>query len=429
MLILTPPARRLPSLPPVFSLSHQIKRYRTSHSRFSPASSPPLCFAPLSHSLLDRPVQSYISRSSDPYLNLSIEHHLLQKTAPESAVLFLYVNRPCVVVGRNQNPWTEVNLALLKDFRAEGAIGDGDGDGRGERIGLDLVRRRSGGGTVFHDFGNVNWTVISPSAKFTRDKHAEMVVRALRRVGVERARVNERHDIVVDLGERKTGWMNDTHSTPWMGGETRKVGGSAYKLTRGRALHHGTALLGSGNLGRIKEVLTAPGKGLIESKGVESVSSPVANVGIGNKQFMREVGGEFGKLYGQVETKEVGEEWLEDQGLRKGWEELKSLDWTYCQTPRFKISNESVRSANTRLPLLTMEAKGGCVENLHIKHREDAEGFALDLKDESSKHKIHEIQDWGRMLSMWEEASGKGLQHDHRSELGSWIESMLPARL
>lgn len=128
-----------------------------------------------SHAWLDRhlssPVQSYTSTSNDPYLNLSIEHHLLQKSTPETTIFFTYVNRPSIIIGRNQNPWLEVNLALLNPTRH--THDDASSPGA-----IDLVRRRSGGGTVFHDEGNVNWSIICPSANFTRDKHAEMVVRA-----------------------------------------------------------------------------------------------------------------------------------------------------------------------------------------------------------------------------------------------------------
>lgn len=281
----------------------------------------------LSQCTLDRlagPVQSYISTSRDPYLNLSIEHHLLQKTAPDSTVLLLYVNRPSIIIGRNQNPWLEVNLALLNPGRQSRVETEPPGLGV-----VDLVRRRSGGGTVFHDVGNVNWTVISPPKDFTRDKHAEMVVRALRGCGIDRSRVNERHDIVLDQGERNAEVNSgNTHSTSYKTGPEGptplKVSGSAYKLTRQRALHHGTCLLSSPNLNIIPDYLHSPAKPYITARGVESVSSPVGNILLDNDLFIARVQEQFAELYGTSSAScRVNEEWLEHELIRKGYDELK----------------------------------------------------------------------------------------------------------
>lgn len=244
-----------------------------------------------------RPLQIYRSTTTNPHLNLSIEHDLLLRTAPSSTVLFLYTNRPSIILGRNQNPWLEVHHPLLHR-------------GLPSSQPIDLLRRRSGGGTVFHDHGNANWTVICPPAVFDRDRHAEMVARALRGLGVGTARVNERHDIVVDSGGVEGG--------------TFKVSGSAYKLTRLRALHHGTCLLGSENLGRVGALLRAPGAGYIKARGVESVRSAICNVGVGRGEFEEAVVGGFRGMYGGegVEVEEVGEEMGGVEGVRKGWGEL-----------------------------------------------------------------------------------------------------------
>jgi lipoate-protein ligase A len=208
--------------------------------------------------------QVYQSLSSDPYVNLSIEHFLLEHAPADSSILFLYVNRPCVVIGRNQNPWLETNLKALHNDRVE--IGEGDD----ESDDVLLVRRRSGGGAVFHDLGNLNYSVISPRTTFTRNKHAEMVVQALHKIGATNTSVNDRHDIVMSSGTSEQGGLGA--SLP------RKISGSAFKLTRHRALHHGTCLLDSPNINDLGFFLRSPARDYIKAKGVESVRSPVTNV-------------------------------------------------------------------------------------------------------------------------------------------------------
>lgn len=268
------------------------------------------------------PKKAHIFRSTSPnaYINLSIEHHIFQSAPAGSRILFFYVNDPCVIIGRNQNPWVEVNLKAL----SRGISGDD------KTAPIDFVRRRSGGGTVWHDHGNVNWSVICDLNEFTRDKHAEMVVRGLRRLGVRRARVNKRHDIVLDQGSiEKEMDESDLHVSPFMGGENAslKVSGSAYKIARNRALHHGTALLGSEYLGMIGEMLRAPGREFISAKGVESVRSPVGNLGVSREDFEEKVEEEFSALYHvdreDVKAVDTGEECLEVEAVKKGFEELQ----------------------------------------------------------------------------------------------------------
>lgn len=301
---------------------------------------------------LSRPLQIYRSTSTDPYLNLSIEHHLLQRSHPDSTVLFLYANRPSVVIGRNQNPWLEVNLHQLRQGlpppsppQHGQASAQHDPSQHEERVPVSLVRRRSGGGTVFHDAGNTNWTVICPPAVFDRDRHAEMVVRALRALGVRGVRVNERHDIVMDVdGDSDVsvsgGGGYGGGSDP---GEKRtfKVSGSAYKLTRTRSLHHGTCLLGSEHLGRVSSLLRSPAEAFIKARGVESVRSPICNVGVGGEPFVDAVVNEFRRMYGEGAGSGVilgEEEALGTEDVVKGLRELASPDWIFGQTPHFTFS-------------------------------------------------------------------------------------------
>jgi lipoate-protein ligase A len=352
---------------------------------------------------------------------LSIEHHLFQTSPPGSKVLFQYVNRPSIIIGRNQNPWLEVNLALLRD-----KIDTPNGPRN-----VDLVRRRSGGGTVFHDEGNVNWSVICDFTDFTRDRHAEMVVRALRSLGVKRARVNERHDIVLDQGAETLSGHNtnidDTHTTPYTSPiRPLKVSGSAYKMARNRALHHGTALLNTPNLKLISKYLKSPARGYIEAKGVESVSSPVTNIGVENGEFMDAVRMFFVKQYDvpkDVEEVVVNNDALEVDSIRKGHTEMKNRSWMWEQTPGFTFSSEPLVDGKVDIKnvsaltficdfvnsdhilqdksRLTFEAKHGAILDCEWRA---ARASLVDLhvsqalKTRLEGAKIHEQRDWKPLM-------------------------------
>lgn len=226
--------------------------------------------------------QIYQSLSNDPYVNLAIENFLYKNTPNESKILFFYINRPTVVIGRNQNPWLETNLHLLK----QGPVHKDD-HSKAFNNSVILLRRRSGGGAVFHDEGNLNFSVICPKPIFHRDKHAEMVVRGLHKLGATNTSVNTRHDIVMSQDSAVVPpptnviplRTDDVESPPV---ETTphalKISGSAYKLSRFRALHHGTCLIDSPNLKSIGTFLKSPARPYLRAKGVESVRSPIGNV-------------------------------------------------------------------------------------------------------------------------------------------------------
>ena len=304
--------------------------------------------------------QIYISNSYNPFLNLSIEHYLLQKSSPDSTVLFLYRNAPCIVIGRNQNPWLEVNFHEVHRLRhlkvAPGDIAAASALARERWKNISLVRRRSGGGAVVHDLDNVNFSVICPPKDFTRDKHSEIVAQAIREIN-PRARVNERHDIVLDQGNllAEEGWPDpmDMHRSKFEpegdNGPPLKVSGSAYKLTRQRALHHGTCLLTCREISRISSLLKSPARPFIKARGVDSVRSPVGNVSDNlteresvRQTFERELIKAFVKAHGikseaycnldsrrwtseseELVTRYVGEELHGIKEIREGERELK----------------------------------------------------------------------------------------------------------
>ncbi|KAL4065143.1 hypothetical protein V8B97DRAFT_1867378 [Scleroderma yunnanense] len=271
----------------------------------------------------------YVSRSSNPFFNLTLEDWLFRHFPPHSPSLLLYRDSPCVIIGRNQNPWKEVNVTTARER------------------GVPWIRRRSGGGTVFHDLGNTNYSIHIPRMAFDRTKTAKVVVRAVRSLGVE-AYANERNDICVGgnkisiLYARFIAFLADgTYSSTY-----RHISGSAYKIVSNRAYHHGTMLI-STRLDVLGDLLRVD-KPMMHTKGVASVRSPVCNlVGtnpyLTHEAFVKAVIHSFREEYGVDDEPCIVDETPEytgDEYFQIGMGELRSWDWAYGQTPEFEYTLE-----------------------------------------------------------------------------------------
>lgn len=189
----------------------------------------------------------YVDNSgiTDARLNLALEEHVLRNRIEDDDLLLFYVNAPAIIIGRNQNTIEEINASVVEE--------------RGVRV----VRRVSGGGAVYHDLGNLNFSFMTRDvhARFNRyDLFNRPVVEVLRELGVP-AEIGGRNDILAD---------------------GRKISGNAQFATAGRMFSHGTLLLDS-NLDDVTAALR-PKPGKIESKGVKSIRSRVANI----REFLRE---------------------------------------------------------------------------------------------------------------------------------------------
>lgn len=376
--------------------------------------------------------QIYQSLSTDPYVNLSIEHFLLENAPADSNILFLYINRPCVVIGRNQNPWLETDLRALHNDRKTGTVGEDEA--------AVFVRRRSGGGAVFHDEGNLNYSVICPRTSFTRDKHAEMVVRALHQIGATNTSVNERHDIVMARSETQQNDVNEPL--------TRKVSGSAFKLTRHRALHHGTCLLDSPNIHDLGRYLRSSARDYIQAKGVESVRSPVGNVSsaladsfFSMQGVVQSVIEQFAQLYNvhpdavlraqraHANEPEVfaGDSWVagtvgevqsdHEPAIEKGIAELRSLEWKYTQTPRFTFSTYPIEEDPRERPPLPSSLPSTTRAFLRLQHGAIVESQVSVSPDESlasdQSNRVHAFLNGEKLhqltFSRWSEILKQGL--------------------
>ena len=175
--------------------------------------------------------------SHDPFFNQAFEDYVF-RTYREGDVLLLWRNRPAVVVGCYQNICREVHMRALLDR------------------GIPVVRRMSGGGTVYHDLGNLNYTLISDqTGPLDYNRCLEPVIRALNALGVP-AHKNRTCDIAVD---------------------GKKISGSAQKIAGGRVLHHGTLLFDS-DLSLLDEITTGRKNDAFCSKGTESAICTVTNL-------------------------------------------------------------------------------------------------------------------------------------------------------
>ena len=176
------------------------------------------------------------SEGLDPYRNLAIEQHLLETVLSGCCLLYLWRNERTVVIGRNQNAWAECRTTLLSD---EG--------GR-------LARRLSGGGAVYHDRNNLNFTFLMREEDYDLPRQLSVIQRACLLCGIE-TEISGRNDLLAS---------------------GRKFSGNAFYHHEGRAYHHGTLLIDV-DADAMSRYLS-PSKAKMQAKGVESVRSRVVNL-------------------------------------------------------------------------------------------------------------------------------------------------------
>jgi len=196
-----------------------------------------------------------VNDCTDPFRNMAFDQWCLESLPLDEPVFYLWRNRPSVIIGLNQNAFAEVNRAFL------------------ESRGIELVRRVTGGGAVYHDLQNLNYTIVGRTSDIERDypAYASIMAGALASLGVD-ARVSGRNDIVI-------------------GDEGLKVSGFAKRVWRDRLMVHGTIMYDV-DIDTLTHALDTPGSKL-SGKGVASVRSRVANLreqlsGIGSIEELQE---------------------------------------------------------------------------------------------------------------------------------------------
>lgn len=243
------------------------------------------------------------SRQTDPRHNLALEELLLHRVKPGECILYLWQNQHTVVIGRNQHAENECRIQAL------------------EADGGHLVRRLSGGGAVYHDLGNLNFTFLVTGEDYDVAKQTETILRAVQLVGIH-AEKNGRNDLTVD---------------------GQKFSGHAYYRTGNQCYHHGTLMVAVDMAPLEKYLNVSPLK--LQAKGVQSVRSRVANLRdfrpeLTIQELEEALETAFSQVYG-LPVQSLRYEDLDQQALAEGQARFSRPEWIYGDSRPMAVSREA----------------------------------------------------------------------------------------
>lgn len=264
---------------------------------------------------------------TDPSINLAMEEYILQNLIDDSYFLF-YVNEPSIIIGKNQNTYAEINKKYVDDNN------------------IHVVRRISGGGAVYHDLGNLNFSFVTDADEdsfHNFKKFTQPIVEALNEMGVK-AELTGRNDIQV--GERK-------------------ISGNAMFQKKGRMFSHGTLMFNS-NIEEVVRSLSVNEEKLI-SKGIKSVRSRVANI----SEFLgEELSMEAFKvdILNHIFEGNIQEYVLTDadweQIMKLSNDKYRTYEWNYGKNPQYNYEVKEKFAGG--LVEIKLEVKKGIIEDARV---------------------------------------------------------------
>lgn len=263
---------------------------------------------------------------TSPSLNLALEEYVLRHFDMSEDYLFLYINEPSLVLGKHQNVWEEVNVKYAKEYN------------------IEVIRRVSGGGTVYHELGNLNFSFIT---KYDKSKVGNYkyflnpIVKKLNELGVP-AEISPRNDIMAN------GF---------------KISGNAQFSTTKSMLSHGT-LLFDANLASLGEGLKV--KDRIISKSVKSNRSKVTNIRTflhptyDISAFKEKIAeGIFNQDYTDITQRKISEEeWSRVEALSK--DKYQTWEWNFARSPKCTIIKEKADL------IIEIDVKKGIIEDIRF---------------------------------------------------------------
>lgn len=263
--------------------------------------------------------------STDPYFNIATEEYLLRNFTENFFVL--YINEPSIIVGKHQNTIAEINLDYVKCNN------------------LKVVRRLSGGGTVYHDFGNLNYSFIANGSEGTMvdfKKFTQPIVEVLRELGVD-AQIGGKNDIRVG---------------------SKKISGNAEHVYKSRVLHHGT-LLFSSRLDELNESIKVDPNSYTD-KAVKSIRSNVANISeflkepISINKFAWQITNHIEATFTNCQKYNLSDvDVISINGLIAN--KYSTWDWNFGYSPSYELER-TISSANGEIKVKLVVEKGTIIQ-------------------------------------------------------------------
>lgn len=327
---------------------------------------------------MEKKLHYIFSDQTNPYWNLALEDDLLHSVESNEVIFYLWQNERTVVIGRNQNSWKECNLAQL------------------EKDNGFLARRLSGGGAVFHDLGNLNFTFLAQEPQYDVSKQLDVIVEAVKKLGIP-AEKSGRNDIVVS---------------------GKKFSGNAFYKTGKKCNHHGTILIDV-DMEKLPYYLNvAPEK--LQMKGVDSVRSRVVNL----KELNPDIDlakvkiallESFQEVYGgTLAEKQVSSD--AEKTIKKRAEFFDSEEWKYGKKILFDY--EAQKRFSWGDVWLQIQINKGRIENSKIW----SDGLDADFLAEISDQLAGEKFDSSGIVRKLESLSEDNLLHkEMKKDLIQWI--------
>lgn len=274
-------------------------------------------------------LQFLVSTETNPYRNVAVENYLVDREEASSMVLYLWKNRRTVVIGQNQNPYAECDVERLL---ADGGY---------------VMRRTTGGGAVYHDDGNLNFSFVAPYEHYNQERQFEVIRQALREFGLE-AEQSGRNDLLC---------------------QGRKFSGNAFSKGRRQRLHHGTLLI-KGNMDDLARYLRVrPAK--LQRHGVQSVRSRVVNLSelnaaITSESMVQPLRRAFEAVYGSAAEELSFGAMRGSTEVEKLYERFASEEWIFGKWRNFTATRSGQFDWGSVDLQLTVDEQKGIITDVRI---------------------------------------------------------------